>query len=209
MKIFPTCIIMMLAMMIFTTGTAMAQFEQMFIEQTETTQQDGAFAKSGWKGAINVGASGLAYTGDYNAVKSAIKTPTQAAAYMQENFTYQQDFRINGFTAVSPSILNESKWGDCKDFSVFMADVLADDGIQVQPVMVRYNGGDSTYHIMSVTTYNGSAWLQSNQDLWQVGSNQQILDIASANLPGGLIPFKGEGKEMIRYYPQSTTNFTP
>lgn len=189
MKNITTQLLMIIAVMIFMTGTAMAQFENMFIEQTETTQQDGAFAKSGWSGAMNVGSSGVAYSNDYNAIKAALKTPTQVAAYMQENFTYQQDFRIDGFTPVSPSTLNESKWGDCKDFATFMGDVLADDGIKVQPISIRYNANNSSssYHIMSVTTYNGAAYLESNQDIWQVSSNDEILSVANKNLPGGVV----------------------
>jgi len=168
------------------SGVAQAQFEDMFIEQAGTLeQQPGSFARSGWAGSMNPGPSFVSYSSDYNAVKAAIHTPQQASAYMQENFTYQQDFRINAFTPVSPTTLNDSKWGDCKDFAVFAADVLSDDGIRVNPIAVRYGSGSSTFHVMSVANYNGAAYLFSNQDIWQVGSNEQILSIASQNLTGG------------------------
>jgi hypothetical protein len=208
MNVIRTALLGMAMVLVFMTGSAFAQFEDLFLKQTETIPQEGAFAKSGWGGSINTGSSGVAYSGDFNAVKAAIKTPQQASAYMAENFTYGWDTRYGGFKSTPPAEVNSTKWGSCKEFTSFFDAVLADDGIQVQPVMVRYGSGDSSYHIMSVATYNGGAYLQSNQDIWSVGSNQQIIDLASGNLPGGVIPFKGGG-EMIRYYPQGTTNFTP
>jgi len=172
-------IMFLAAILLMVNSPALAQFEEYLLDAP------GAFAKSGWGGALNVGSSGVSYTDDYSKVKASISTPTQAAAYMQENFAYNQDFRNGAYTAVSPATTNSGKWGDCKDFSVFMGDVLADDGIQVQPITVKYGTSSGTYHVMSVITYNGAAYLQSNQDIWQVGLNDQIMSIATQNLPNG------------------------
>jgi hypothetical protein len=189
-----------MVMVMLSSTCAFAQFEWSFL----MAQQPAAAtvpAKSGWSGSDRLASSGVAYSSDYNAVKAAIKTPQQAAAYMEENFSYQQDFRNGSYGAVSPATTNSGKWGDCKDFAVFMGDVLADDGIKVQPITVKYGTSAGTYHVMSVTTYNGAAYLQSNQDLWQVGSNDQILSIASKNLPNGA--------SNLKYWDAGQTDFKP
>jgi len=181
------------------SGVAQAQFEDMFIEQTGTQeQQPGSFAKSGWAGSINTGSSGVSYTSDYNAVKSSIHTPQQASAYMQENFTYGWDTRVSGFKATDPATVNATKWGDCKSMATFVSDVLSDDGIPVDLVVMKYGAdrtdGNINAHVVTVATYQGAAWMTSNQDIWQVGSNQDIINISSANLPGG-------NARNLTYYP--------
>lgn len=192
-----TARIVFMAAILLMASPSFAQFEDMFLEQTQDDIQSGSFAKSGWSGAMNVGSSGVAYTSDYSAVKAALKTPTQTAAYMQENFSYGFDTRVSGFKATDPATVNASRWGSCKEFTVFMADVLSDDGISVEPILIKYgtaSGNNQQNHVMSVVSYNGAAYLQSNQDIWQVGSQQQILDIASQNLPGG-------NARDLKYYP--------
>jgi hypothetical protein len=137
-----------------------------------------------------------AYSSNYSSIKSAISTPQQAVSYMSANFNYSFH---NGNVAYSPSDFNSSKSGDCKDFAVFMGDVLSDDSIEVKPITVKYD--TSSWHVMTVTNYNGHSYLQSNQQIWDVASNDQILQISNDILPGDSV-------SNLRYWAPGTTNFS-
>jgi hypothetical protein len=126
--------------------------------------------------------SSVSYSSDISVVRSSITNPSQAMSYMQTNFSYSAH---GSDTPYTPEELNNTRAGDCKDFSTFFSWAIADDGYEAPIYVFQY--GEKQGHVVSIYN-NGDGWyVQSNLNSYgPINSAMDGMQMAAAyNLPAG------------------------